>query len=100
YTEIFGLPETYIFLLSLVVRLGHFKDEAIGRSGAIGLKEYLSRAKSVEQCIQRLKKRPEIVADGPAADPEKRGCQPILETLATAMLQALTIYSYRRVYDV
>lgn len=100
YAEIFGVPETYIFLLSLVVRLGHFKDEAIERSSAIGLKEYLSRAKSVEQCIQRLKKRPESVADAPATDPEKRDCQLILETLATAMLQALTIYFYRRVYDV
>lgn len=100
YAEIFGVPETYIFLLSLVVRLGHFKDEAIESSSAIGLKEYLSRAKSVEQCIQRLKKRPESVADAPTADLEKRDCQLILETLATAMLQALTIYFYRRVYDV
>lgn len=100
YAEIFGVPETYIFLLSLVVRLGNLKDEAIERSNAIGLKEYMSRAKSVEQCIQRLKRRPERVSVAPTADPEKRDCQLILETLATAMLQALMIYFYRRVYDV
>ncbi|SPO01940.1 related to ARG81 - transcription factor involved in arginine metabolism [Cephalotrichum gorgonifer] len=100
YPEIFGVPETYIFLLSLVIRLERSRHDAKARPGSVGLDEYLTRAKAVESCIQRLRRRPECVAIEATEDPERQNCQRLLRTLATAMQQALTIYFYRRVYDV
>lgn len=102
YPEIFGIPEIYVFLLSAVIRLGRWKDEAFAGSLATGLKEYMKGAKEVENFILRLKhKTPEsVVSVAPLADPEQQYCQCLLETLSTAMQQALTIHFYRKVYDV
>ena len=101
YPEIFGIPEIYIFLLSAVIRLGRWKDEAFRGSLATGLKEYLTGAKEVENFILRLRHKPEgTVVIFPSSDPEQQHNQTLLETLSSAMQQALTIYFYRKVYNV
>ncbi|KAI8259573.1 hypothetical protein K4K58_002516 [Colletotrichum sp. SAR11_239] len=100
YPEIFGIPEIHVFLLSLVIRLGRAKDDEMF-SDATGLKEFMSRAKSVEKCIHQLKRKPShVVADGLITDPELQHCQQLLDNLAQAMQLALAIYFYRKVYDV
>ncbi|KAJ3957382.1 hypothetical protein N0V92_006036 [Colletotrichum tropicale] len=100
YPEIFGIPEIHVFLLSLVIRLGRAKDDEMFSDSA-GLKEFMSRAKSVEKCIHQLKRKPShVVADGLITDPELQHCQQLLDNLAQAMQLALAIYFYRKVYDV
>ena len=60
YSEIFGVSETYIFLLFLVIRLERSKNGTTERLSSIGLHEYLNRAKAIESCIQRLRRRPNV----------------------------------------
>jgi hypothetical protein len=100
YPEIFGIPEIYIFLLSAIIRLGRWKEEAFAGSLATGLKEYMRGAKEIETFLLRLKHKPESVAVAPLIDPEQQHCQALLETLSSAMQQALMIHFYRKVYDV
>lgn len=96
YAEIFGVTEVYVLLLSLIIRLARSKDND---SAASCTAEYLDRAKSLERCIQGLRRQPDRVAVAPQSDPERQNCQRLLDTLATAMQQALTIFFYRKVYD-
>ena len=84
YPEIFGVPEPTLLMVSLVVRLA--KEREDDRQGlGLGLNEFLQRAKAIEQLIQRLEP-PVIVSD--------------LGNLQQAMHLALSIYFYRRIYDI
>ncbi|KAF3008498.1 hypothetical protein E8E13_005298 [Curvularia kusanoi] len=100
YPEIFGLPEKYLFALSLVIRLGQWKDEArIGDTAAtLSLKDFLNRAKTVEHYIKTLHRE----THGPVAPPvvQLQATEPVLEDLLQAMCHALAIYFYRRIYNV
>ncbi|KAH8178737.1 fungal specific transcription factor domain-containing protein [Sarocladium implicatum] len=93
-------PEIYIFLLSATIRLRRWKEDAFAGSLATGLKEFMQGAKEVETFILSLKNKPESVALAPLTDPEQHHCQQLLDILSSAMQQALTIYFYRKVYDV
>ncbi|KAJ9655260.1 hypothetical protein H2201_008845 [Coniosporium apollinis] len=66
YPEIFGVPEPWILLVSLVIRLGREKDAAEQQdvTDALSLKDFVSRAKAVERCINRLQ-RPDGTTDTP-----------------------------------
>ncbi|KAG6367655.1 hypothetical protein INS49_001848 [Diaporthe citri] len=88
YPEIFGIPEQWISILSLVIRLGKEKDAAqIDRTeSSPRLGEFLSMAKGLEEVINHLP-WPEQVEDG-------------LDSLLGAWQQSLAIYFYRRIYDV
>lgn len=88
YPEIFGIPEQWILMLSLVIRLGKEKDAAQNDRTARspGLGEFLSMAKGIEEFINHLP-WPEQVEDG-------------LDSLLGAWQQSLAIYFYRRIYDV
>ncbi|KAF6799385.1 hypothetical protein CMUS01_15666 [Colletotrichum musicola] len=99
YPEIFGIPEIHVFLISLVIRLGRAMDDA--KEGVSpSLADFMSRAKAVERCIHRLGRGTGAHVVTEDADPEARHCQMLLDNLARAMQLALTIYFYRRVYDV
>ncbi|KAF2226112.1 fungal-specific transcription factor domain-containing protein [Elsinoe ampelina] len=87
YAEIFGTNEEWFLLLSLVIRLGNEKDEA-GSGDLPALKAFLDRAKSVERCINQLQK-----TISPVPNDSFSG-------LLLAMAQGLSIYFYRRIYDV
>ncbi|KAL2876884.1 hypothetical protein SGCOL_007909 [Colletotrichum sp. CLE4] len=100
YPEIFGIPEIYIFLLSLVIRLARSKEDPEYSSPA-ALKEFMFRAKAVERRIHQLRRQPGyVLEDLPTSDPELQHCQQFLDNLSQAMQLALTIFFYRRVYDV
>lgn len=88
YPEIFGIPEQWLLMLSLVIRLGKEKDAAQNdRTGrAPGLGEFLSMAKGLENFINNLT-WPDEVEDG-------------LDSLLGAWQQSLAIYFYRKIYDV
>lgn len=97
YPEIFGVPEVYVFLLSLTIRLGEQKHAAETQDmpDALGLKEFLGRAKAVERCINQLQRSQQNVID-PLIEPVDSP----LDIMLIAMQNALAIYFYRRIYDV
>jgi hypothetical protein len=91
YPEIFGVPEQWLMIVSLIIRLGNEK-ESIGvqandrtNADAMSLRDFLSQAKATERFIHRLQ-RPSYNAE--------------LDSLLDAMQNALIIYFYRRIYDV
>jgi hypothetical protein len=100
YPEIFGIPEDYVFALSLVIRLGQWRDEAKHQdaANALSLKDFLRRAKTVERYIKQLH-RPNQGQDLLATD-QPEASEPMLDDLLQAMRHALTIYFHRRIYDV
>ncbi|KAI1638919.1 fungal-specific transcription factor domain-containing protein [Biscogniauxia mediterranea] len=105
YPEIFGVPEVLVFLLSLVIRLGKEKDAAeqqeqqqqqqhnLDTSGdCISLRDFLDRARVLEKCIKQTVAR---------APPEAAGHDhELLKNMVAAMQSALSIFFYRRIYDV
>lgn len=95
YPEIFGIPEPWVVLLSQIVRLGKEKDAAEGddASCCIGLKEFIGRAKTLEDYINNLP-LPSLANIHSELDHE------IIENMLNAMKNALAIYFYRRIHDV
>ncbi|CAG8893320.1 unnamed protein product [Penicillium egyptiacum] len=95
YPEIFGIPEPWIILLSQVIRLGKEKDAAEGDdpSNCISLKEFIGRAKTLEDYINKLP-LPSLGNIHSELDRE------IIEHMLHSMHNALAIYFYRRIHDV
>ncbi|KAJ5524404.1 hypothetical protein N7494_011054 [Penicillium frequentans] len=97
YPEIYGVPEPWVLLLSLVIRLGVEKDESEQEPNGNGLnlKDYISRAKALEDYINQMQRPKEafFMTHQSSID------QHILETMLEAMRHALAIYFYRRIYD-
>jgi hypothetical protein len=95
YPEIFGIPEPWIILLSQVIRLGKEKDTAEGNdaSNCLSLKEFIRRAKTLEDYVNNLT-RPSLENAHSHLDHD------IIENMLNAMQNALTIYFYRRIRDV
>ncbi|KAE8161947.1 fungal-specific transcription factor domain-containing protein [Aspergillus tamarii] len=89
YPEIFGVPEPWVLLLSLVIRLGREKDIAESHvlPNPLPLKDFSSRAKAIERRINNLER------------PSQAQLDKHLDNMLDAMYQALSIYFYRRVYD-
>lgn len=101
YPETFGIPEAWLHLLSCVIRLGTEKDaaEEPGSSlNSLSLKDFISRAKALEDYINQLK-RPN---EEPFTFPSHHSTidQHILENMLEALRLALAIYFYRRIYDI
>lgn len=88
YPEIFGIPEQWLSILSLVIRLGKEKEAAQSErsESSPGLGDFMSMAKGLEKVINHLP-WPDQVEDG-------------LDSLLGAWQQSLGIYFYRRIYDV
>lgn len=99
YPEIFGIPEPWLLLLSLVIRLGTEKDEAEQQhsSNGLNLKDFISRAKNLEDYINQLQ-RPSH-APSTSTNHQSAIDQHILENMLEAMRHALAIYFYRRIYN-
>lgn len=99
YPEIFAIPERYIFLLSLVIRLGKEMDGAEDQTStsARSLKEFMGRAKAVERCINQLRHSRHT---GETSNAQQDVPQQLPDNLLDAMQHALAIYFYRRIYDV
>ncbi|KAJ6005142.1 hypothetical protein N7540_012941 [Penicillium herquei] len=99
YPEIFGVPEPWILLLSLVIRLGVEKDgaEQDPNGGGLNLKDYISRAKALEDYINQLQRPSEMALS--SATQQSSIDRHILENMLDAMRNALAIYFYRRIYN-
>lgn len=99
YPEIYGIPEPWIFLLSQAIRLGNEKDAAEhdDTEVALPLKEFMCRAKAIEQRINNMQG---MVPNIPASGNREPIDQNVLETVLQGMQAALAIYFYRRVYDI
>jgi arginine metabolism regulation protein II len=99
YPEIFGVPEKYVFALSLVIRLGQWRDDARHQDAAdaLSLKDFLSRAKTVERYIKQLY-RQSLTTEFPSTH-QTEASEHGLDDMLRAMQHALTIYFYRRIYD-
>ena len=99
YPEIFGIPEPWILLLSLVIRLGTEKDSAEQQSTAnsLNLKDFITRAKALEEYINQLQKPSHTTFA--YANHQSSIDQHILENMLDAMRHGLAIYFYRRIYD-
>ena len=100
YPEVYGVPQTWLFLLSQVIRLGNEKDAAENEpaTSSLNLKDFTSRAKSLEKCINQLQS-PSQTTNGFDADQNGGGRSPS-EYLLEAMHHALALYFYRRIHDV
>ncbi|KAJ8110354.1 hypothetical protein OPT61_g6792 [Boeremia exigua] len=100
YPEIFGIPEKYVFALSLIIRLGQWRDEARHQDAvnALSLTDFLSRAKTVERYIKQLYRS--VEGPNPPSTTTSEAQEPMLDDLLQAMQHALTIYFHRRIYDV
>ncbi|KAJ4012490.1 hypothetical protein NW752_008187 [Fusarium irregulare] len=98
YPEIFGVPELHLFMLSLVIRLAREKIQT--HEEAIPLKEFMARAKAVERWIKQLHVlRQSIWMAETPTDPEQQQSVNLLNSLADTMQHALSVYFYRRIYD-
>ncbi|KAJ5676188.1 hypothetical protein N7462_009085 [Penicillium macrosclerotiorum] len=99
YVEIFGIPEPWLLLLSLVIRLGTEKDitEQQPASNGLNLKDFISRSKALEDYINHIQRPSQ--ATFPLAHHHSSIDQHILENMLEAMRLALAIYFYRRIYD-
>ncbi|KAL2829360.1 fungal-specific transcription factor domain-containing protein [Aspergillus pseudoustus] len=104
YPEIFGLSEPWLFLLSLIVRLGKEKDAATARPDQaqtpIPLSEFLARAKTIETFIQYLHRQREAEHRSAAHGHEHRHADICtLHCIRDAAAYAVEILFYRRIYD-
>ncbi|KAI1459807.1 arginine metabolism regulation protein II [Annulohypoxylon moriforme] len=99
YPEIYGVPESLIYLLSCIIRLGKEKDNAgqgISRTSS-DIAEFLSRAKNLEDCIKQHRDQSGISAfQIPYSEMAKVDH---LANIISAVQNALAIYFYRRIYD-
>ena len=100
YPEIFGVPEPWILLLSLVIRLGVEKDgaEQETEGSGLNLKDFISRAKALEDYINQLQQPGHMTFS--SATQQSTIDQHIQENMLEAMRHALAIYFYRRIYDI
>ncbi|GKZ81801.1 hypothetical protein AnigIFM56816_006323 [Aspergillus niger] len=100
YPQVFGLPESLLFLLSQVTRLGNERDlsDLGSYTGALDFRQFSARARSLERCISTW--RPPSLPD---ADPQSIIAQTnatVVRLMLSALHKALLIFFYRRIYDV
>jgi hypothetical protein len=100
YPEIFGVPEPWMLLLSLTIRLGKEKDsaETEGQSNALSLSSFMARAKAIERRIHLLQRLTSGTTDAFSSLQSEKDLQ-VLDNMLEAVRQALVIYFYRRIYD-
>lgn len=104
YPEIFGISETWLMLLSQVIRLSNEKELAESENSEdFSFRSFNKHAKSLELCILRWENSAASslssmrYGDGlSSADVDWI----LLESMLSALGDALTIYFYRRVRDV
>ena len=92
YPEIFGVPESWILLLSMIIRLGREREAAEENNEAVHLGDYMVRAKALERRIRQLRQE----QDMNTSLYDYAWASRMLDVMHHAML----IYFYRRVYDV
>ncbi|KAF2660229.1 hypothetical protein K491DRAFT_589703 [Lophiostoma macrostomum CBS 122681] len=103
YPDTFGIPESFLALLSQIIRLGNEKDicdQDISRT-RLSLGDFFNRATVLEKCViqwnrpPNLRNRDGLSYQTPFGDTENH----ILSYYHLALYHALTIYFYRRIYN-
>lgn len=99
YPEVFGVPESCMLMLSLVIRLGKVKDAAQDpdHTGPSSPKDYLAQAKAIERSILRM--RDNHHARTALAHSNYDNNKAVMDNMLAAFHEALAIYFYRRIYD-
>lgn len=103
YSDIYEVPESFLCLLSQVIRLNNEKDlthEPTPGTQTMSLPEFLSRAKALEQCICDWKPPPGELSDKVFADDSGEVRNHIVKNMLEALHQSLLIYFYRMIYNV
>ena len=95
YPEIFGIPEDYMFALSLVIRLGEWKDSV---ADALSLRDFLEKAKIVERHVKNMGSSVSVLTS--IGKEFQHDSDSALANMLNAMQNALGIYFYRRIYDI
>lgn len=105
YPECVGIPESFMQLLSQVIRLGNEVDIAkyCPEKGTLSLSDFVIRAKDLEKCC--IDWNPKSGLDWEAEDDSQANDRysnedMLLGELKVALHYALLIYFHRRVYDV
>ncbi|KAF5499241.1 hypothetical protein CGCF413_v006452 [Colletotrichum fructicola] len=99
YSRVSGLPEHWLLLILHTIALGKEKDNAEqnAASGTLNLEDVLSRARTLEECINQHVTKP-------SQYPNRAGTildgQPALENVLDGFSLSLQIYFHRRIYDV
>ncbi|KAF2644220.1 hypothetical protein P280DRAFT_392815 [Massarina eburnea CBS 473.64] len=93
HPEIFGIPEPWLLLLSLVIRLAREREGLTqdGRTETLSAKEFLNRAKAIEVYIESMRTNRQTPENSVGTN---------LEHILDALQHALSIYFYRRIYDI
>lgn len=105
YPLIYGIPESLLFLLSQVTRLGNERDLACSDhcEGVLDFRQFSTRARNLEKCICAW--RPPALAILSQDDDlnDQRSVQSnsrLIQHMLAALHKALVIFFYRRIYDV
>lgn len=101
YGEIFGIPEEWVMLLSLVIRLGYEKDATEGKNilKPLALKDFLIRANAIEKRITQLYRLRQCTSRDSTVGPDSQPNGRRLAHMLDAMLDGLMIYFHRRIYN-
>lgn len=100
YSEISGIPESWFYIFSQVIRLGNEKDAAGDdeESSVLTMNDFMRYSNAIEKWINELsrwtKTRGLLEAYQGQHDPS------ILHSVFDVMVCALSIYFYRRIYNV
>lgn len=105
YPEIWGIPESWMILLSQTIRLGNEKDlaDSIDDTNTMSLREYSQCAKALERCVLDWNSTAESTNDVMFPDTQHQILN-IDWTISSSALQALhhalIIYFYRRIHNI
>lgn len=105
YPDIFGIPESFMVLLSQAIRLGNERAALEENEDPVRLtwKDFWSRTRSLEKCIlqwrqltlkDRLSWDPRLGFETASADR-----QALIRNMLEGLCEALSIYFYRRVHN-
>jgi arginine metabolism regulation protein II len=98
FPEMYGVTESFLMLLSQVIRLANERDLSMteDRTGGLDLKEFWIRAKVLEKGIHLLVSS---CPTGKVLVDSLRGESQFESARAQAMYTALLVYFHRRIYD-
>lgn len=102
YPDVYEIPESFLIILSLVIRLANEKDKVTQDNASMSLswKEFLDRARALEKCIVSWKPITDQNADGGSALDSGEGSHYFVSNMLGALQQALLIFFHRRIYNV
>ncbi|KAJ5703387.1 hypothetical protein N7493_011776 [Penicillium malachiteum] len=99
FPEIYGIAESFLMLLSQVIRLANERDRSMRQEsehGMLNLRDFWVRAKALEKAIRILLMSCKTGSTDPSQDDGRIG---IGNPRTQAMYTSLLIFFHRRIYD-